>query len=182
MSADRVILDATAVRRCLRRLASQIVDGCPEDVPLALVGIRSGGVPLAHRLAGLIEQDEGERPIVGALDITLYRDDLYTGLESPTFGATELPTDLGGTGIVLVDDVLFTGRTIRAALGVIHDYGRPRWVRLAVLVDRTGRELPIQADYVGREIETTHSDNVVVTAGEVPDSTDRVEVHSRGAT
>jgi pyrimidine operon attenuation protein / uracil phosphoribosyltransferase len=175
----RRILDAVAVKRCLRRLASEIVDGCEAGVPLALVGIRKGGVPLAHRLADLIAQDEGERPAVGALDITLYRDDLYTGLESPTFGETELPDDLEGTGIVLVDDVLFTGRTIRAALGVLHDYGRPRWIKLAVLVDRGFRELPIQADFTGRVVETRREDKVVVIAGRAPGEDDVVRVEGR---
>ncbi|HCP48515.1 MAG TPA: bifunctional pyr operon transcriptional regulator/uracil phosphoribosyltransferase, partial [Deltaproteobacteria bacterium] len=107
-------------------------------------------------------------------DITLYRDDLYTGLEKPSFGETSLPFNMAGTGIVLVDDVLFTGRTIRAALGVIHDFGRPRWIRLAVAVDRGHRELPIQADYVGRKVETNLSDRVSVAAGDKADPSDAV--------
>ncbi len=158
---SRTILDGKAVARCLRRMASEIADAC--EGPIALVGIRSGGVPIAERLAELIADAEGEaaRPVVGAIDITLYRDDLYTGLESPTFGATELPADLEGHGIVLVDDVLFTGRTVRAALGEVHDYGRPRWVKLAVLVDRGWRELPIQADFVGRTVESERADKVI---------------------
>ncbi len=158
----RPILDDKSVSRCLRRMASEIVDATDEGDTIALVGIRSGGVPIAHRLADLIAAAEGSRPEVGAVDITLYRDDLYTGLEKPALGVTELPFDLEGTGIVLVDDVLFTGRTVRAALDVVHDYGRPRWIRLAVLVDRGHRELPIQADVVGRRIETELSDRVVV--------------------
>jgi len=141
---------------------------------LALVGIRRGGVPLANRLADLIEESEGARPRLGAIDITLYRDDLYTGLEKPSFGETSLPFNMAGTGIVLVDDVLFTGRTIRAALGVIHDFGRPRWIRLAVVVDRGHRELPIQADYVGRTVETELSDRVSVVAGDEAGGDDAV--------
>lgn len=158
----RPILDDNGVSRCLRRMASEILDATEGDESIALVGIRSGGVPIAERLATLMEAAEGRRPEVGKVDITLYRDDLYTGLEKPTLGVTELPFDLEGTGIVLVDDVLFTGRTVRAALDVVHDYGRPRWIRLAVLVDRGHRELPIQADVVGRRIETEIEDQVVV--------------------
>lgn len=176
---NRQILDAPAVRRCLRRMASEIVDGHTAGVPLALVGIRRGGVPLAHRLADLIALDEGDRPAVGAIDITLYRDDLYTGLESPKFGPTELPFELDGTGVVLVDDVLFTGRTIRAALGVVHDYGRPAWIKLAVLVDRGWRELPIQADYTGRQVQLERDDRVDVLAEREPSDDDRVVVRPR---
>jgi len=172
--ATRSVLEADGVRRCLRRLASEIVDGTEQGVPLALVGLRRGGVPLAERLANLIEDAEGVRPQVGAIDITLYRDDLYTGLEAPVFGQTELPFDIEGTGIVIVDDVLFTGRTTRAALGVVHDYGRPRWIKLAVLIDRGHRELPIQADFTGRVVESAREDRVTVVAGESPSSNDCV--------
>ena len=179
--ATRTVLDADGIRRCLRRLASEITDGTEQGVPLALVGIRKGGVPLAERLADLIAQDEGTRPEVGAIDITLYRDDLYTGLEAPVFGQTELPFDIGGTGIVLVDDVLFTGRTVRAALGVVHDYGRPRWIKLAVLIDRGHRELPIQADFTGRVVESNREDLVTVNAGAVPEASDHVTLQRGSA-
>ena len=179
-SPPRNVLDADGVRRCLRRLASEIVDASEPGVPIALVGVRKGGVPLAERLADLIEKDEGVRPLVGAIDITLYRDDLYTGLEAPIFGQTELPFDLEGTGIVLVDDVLFTGRTTRAALGVIHDYGRPRWIKLAVLVDRGHRELPIQADFTGRLVESSRSDRISVHAGTSPSESDCVTLEQGG--
>jgi len=162
---SRTILDEASIGRCLRRMASEIADAC--EPPIALVGIRKGGVPLADALADLIEEAEGQRPAVGAIDITLYRDDLYSGLETPSFGATELPQDLEQHGIVLVDDVLYTGRTVRAALGEVHDYGRPRWVKLAVLVDRGWRELPIQPDFVGRTIESQRSDKVIVTDARV---------------
>ncbi len=181
LSASQQILDGNGVRRCLRRMASEIVDVCPSDVPISLVGIRRGGVPLAERLADLIAEAEGARPSVGAIDITLYRDDLYTGLESPTFGETELPGDMEGTGIVLVDDVLYTGRTVRAAMGVVHDYGRPRWIKLAVLVDRGWRELPIQADFVGRTIKSERSDRIEVEAADSAGQSDRVVLHPGGA-
>jgi len=176
----REVLDSSGVERCLRRLASEIVDAMTDGETLALVGIRRGGVPLANRLADLIEETEGSRPRIGAIDITLYRDDLYTGLEKPSFGETTLPFDMAGTGIVLVDDVLFTGRTIRAALGVIHDIGRPRWIRLAVVVDRGHRELPIQADFVGRSVETQLSDRVRVAAGDKPGDDDAVYIETGG--
>ncbi len=174
------VLDAAALQRTLRRLATEIVEGCAEDGVdrIALIGIRSGGVPLAERIADLIASNEGTRPETGALDITLYRDDLYTGLESPTFGATELPVDLNGVGIVLVDDVLFTGRTIRAALGVVHDYGRPPWIKLAVLVDRGHRELPIQADFTGGVVPTGQADRIEVRADRDPADDDGVFLHA----
>ena len=165
---SKVILDGDGTQRTLRRLASQVVESVEDGGRLALVGVRRGGVPLAEKLAELIEEMTGSRPGLGAIDITLYRDDLYTGLEKPSFGATELPFGLDGACIVLVDDVLFTGRTVLAALGVLRDYGRPRWVKLAVLVDRGWRELPIQADFVGKEVQTARTDRVLVE----PDASD----------
>ena len=112
---------------------------------------------LAERLVALIEDAEGKRPPLGAVDITLYRDDVFTGLPRPEVGPTELPFRLAGVNIVLVDDVLFTGRTVRAALDALMDYGRPKQVQLAVLVDRGMRELPIAADYVGIQVESSES-------------------------
>ena len=179
MGSPRLILDARAIDRCLRRMASELIDQCPKDVPLALVGIRKGGLPLAERLAALVASMGEPRPELGAIDITLYRDDLLTGLERPTLGETELPFDLGASGIFLVDDVLFTGRTVRAALDAVHDYGRPRFIRLAVLIDRGHRELPIQADVVGRKIVTDLQDQVTVTAGAEPSREDHVTVEDR---
>ena len=177
---SKVVLDAAGVQRCLRRMASEIVDALEPGVPLLLVGIRRGGVTLAHRLAALISEAEGKAPRVGAIDITLYRYDLYTGLEKPSLGPTELPVDIEGCGIVLVDDVLYTGRTVRAALGVLHDFGRPRWIRLAALVDRGGRELPIAGDYVGRKVSAARGDKVVVQSGKEPQDDDRVWVEPGG--
>ena len=138
-------MNAIEVGRTLDRLATEIIEllGVPSDY--SLVGIVTGGHPVSERLADRIEVATGVRPATGTVDITLYRDDLYTGLEKPVLGETRLPFDLTGQDIVLVDDVLFTGRTVRAALDVLHDYGRPRSVKLAVLVDRGHRELPISA-------------------------------------
>jgi pyrimidine operon attenuation protein/uracil phosphoribosyltransferase len=160
--SERVILDGAATQRTLRRLASQVMESAQDGARLALVGVRRGGVPLAAKIADLIEAETGKRPDVGAIDITLYRDDLYTGLEKPSFGATDLPFELDGACVVVIDDVLFTGRTVLAALGVLRDYGRPRWVKLLVLVDRGWRELPIEAEFVGKTVETARTDKVLV--------------------
>jgi pyrimidine operon attenuation protein/uracil phosphoribosyltransferase len=146
-------------------MASEILERCGAPEDFALVGIWAGGHYVCERLAELIEQLEGRRPTTGSLDITLYRDDLYTGLEKPVLGETRLPFKVTGTRIVLVDDVLFTGRTVRAAMDEIWDYGRPEWIRLAVLVDRGHRELPFAADFVGRRLETQLADKVHVRMG-----------------
>lgn len=156
------VMDARAVERTIARMAHEIVEKAGDPRGFALVGVITGGLPLAERLADHIAAAEGHRPEVGHVDITLYRDDLYTGLEKPVLGETRLPQPLEQRGLVIVDDVLFTGRTIRAALGEIMDYGRPSWVKLAVLVDRGHRELPIAADVVGRDITTRREDKVVV--------------------
>jgi len=156
-------MNGVEVGRTLDRLATEMVEqlGIPTDY--ALVGIVTGGHPIAERLADRIEVSTGVRPQTGTVDITLYRDDLYTGLEKPVLGETVLPFTLTGQDIVLVDDVLFTGRTVRAALDVLNDYGRPRSVKLAVLIDRGHRELPIAADFVGRVMVTSKEDKVTVT-------------------
>lgn len=146
----------------LRRIASEIVERHGGVENLALVGIRTGGLYLAETLQGLILELEGQAPLLGAVDITLYRDDVFEGLPRPEIGVTELPFELAGVEVVLVDDVLYTGRTIRAALDALMDYGRPRLVRLAVLVDRGLRELPIRADFVGITTETSSAESVKV--------------------
>jgi len=174
----RVLADEAAVSRMLRRLASEIVEKAGGIGDLALVGIRTGGLHLAERLCALIEGVEGRRPPLGAVDITLYRDDVFRGLPRPEIGPTELPFDLEGVVVVLVDDVLFTGRTIRAALDALMDFGRPRAVRLAVLVDRGLRELPIQADHVGFQVDTTRDESVKVFLREAGQP-DRVVVRVR---
>jgi pyrimidine operon attenuation protein/uracil phosphoribosyltransferase len=148
--------------RSVARLAREITERLGDPGGFALVGIVTGGQVLARLLANAIEANESIRPMTGSLDITLYRDDLYTGLEKPELGETRLPFRVGGTAVVLVDDVLFTGRTVRAALDELWDYGRPRWIKLVLLVDSGHRELPIAADFVGRELTTEQADRVVV--------------------
>jgi pyrimidine operon attenuation protein/uracil phosphoribosyltransferase len=156
------IMDSAGISRALSRLASQIVERNVGTADLLLVGIRRRGVPLAERLADRIEQLEGQRPPTGQLDITLYRDDLSTVGPRPVVNRTDIPGDVTGRAIVLVDDVLYTGRTVRAALDELVDFGRPRRVELAVLVDRGHRELPVQADYVGKFVQTSSSEIVKV--------------------
>ncbi|MCC6749462.1 MAG: bifunctional pyr operon transcriptional regulator/uracil phosphoribosyltransferase PyrR [Deltaproteobacteria bacterium] len=162
----RQLMDDATLARVMRRLAHEIVEREGGVLDLVLVGIRTGGVHLAERLARLIEEAEGEQVPVGAVDITLYRDDLFAGLPRPEIGPTELPFRLSARKVVLVDDVLYTGRTVRAALDALNDYGRPRRVRLAVLVDRGLRELPVQADYVGLRVETEPFQTVKVRLSE----------------
>ena len=167
------VLDAEALRRTLRRLAHEVVEATQGVEGLVLVGIESGGAVIARRLAAEIEQIEGQRPALGSLDITLHRDDLNRrGLTTPR--PTQLP-DIDGRVVVLVDDVLFTGRSVRAAMDALNDYGRPRAVRLAVLVDRGHRELPIRADMVGKNLPTSRADDVRVLLQEV-DGRDAVVV------
>ncbi len=156
------VMNAAAMNRALSRLASQIVEKNKGTESLLLVGIRRRGVPLAERIADKIEQLEGVRPPTGQLDITLYRDDLSTVGPSPVVNKTDIPVDVTDSTIVLVDDVLYTGRTVRAALDELVDFGRPRKVELAVLIDRGHRELPIQADYVGKSLHTTDAEIVKV--------------------
>ena len=149
-----VLMDADGVRRVITRIAHEIVERNKGVENIMLVGIRTRGVPLAERVADEIEKIEKVRPPVGVLDITLYRDDLSTMAYQPVVRPTEMPVDIGGRTIILVDDVLFTGRTIRSALDALIDMGRPRSIQLAVLVDRGHRELPIRADYVGKNVPT----------------------------
>ena len=161
-------------------MAHEILEANDEVEELLLVGIHAGGVPLASRIADLIEQSEGVRPHVGEMDITLYRDDLYTGLERPVLGETRIPVGLKGRTVVLVDDVLFTGRTVRAALDELMDYGRPDRIQLAVLVERGHRELPIEANFVGRRMDTEKKDRVQVSVGEKASDNDGVRIERQG--
>jgi pyrimidine operon attenuation protein/uracil phosphoribosyltransferase len=160
MKLKSQVMDAAGIKRVISRLASEIVERNVGTSDLLLVGIRRRGVPLAERIADRIERLEGIRPPTGQLDITLYRDDLSTVGPRPVVNKTEIPIDVTDSTIVLVDDVLYTGRTVRAALDELVDFGRPRRVELAVLIDRGHRELPIQADYIGRELQT--ADNEIV--------------------
>jgi len=159
------ILGADDVHRSLRRIAHEIVERTGDDAGVVLVGIQTRGVPLAGRLADHLDEITGTRPPVGLLDIGLYRDDLASR-PTPTLARTDVPVDLDGRTVVLVDDVLFTGRTIRAALDALADLGRPRTIQLAVLVDRGHRQLPIRADYVGKNLPTSHDERVTVQVAE----------------
>ena len=161
----RDLADGVAVARMLRRIANEIVERHRGVADVALVGIRRGGLAIAEQLRDLIGDLEEQQPRLGAVDITLYRDDVFHGLPRPVIGPTELPFDLKGVSVVLVDDVLYTGRTVRAALDALMDYGRPKAVQLAVLIDRGHRELPIQADYVGLSAETAADESVKVVFG-----------------
>jgi len=157
------LMDATAVERALTRIAHEIIERNKSLDGLVLVGIHTRGVPLARRLAeklGAIERRQA--PAVGLLDINLYRDDLDRVGDHPVLRRTDIPFDLDRTVVVLVDDVLFTGRTVRAALEGIMDLGRPRWIQLAVLVDRGHRELPIRPDFVGKNMPTSRAELVEV--------------------
>ena len=175
----RAVADEGLIARMLRRMAHEIVERNGGAGGVALVGIRTGGLHLARRVQELIEGIEGTRPPLGAVDITLYRDDVFQGLPRPEIGPTELPFELHGVTVVLVDDVLFTGRTVRAALDALMDFGRPRAVQLAVLIDRGRRELPIRPDYVGLAIETGADESVKVQLTETGGE-DRVVVLARG--
>ncbi|MSQ42885.1 MAG: bifunctional pyr operon transcriptional regulator/uracil phosphoribosyltransferase PyrR [Chloroflexi bacterium] len=174
---EKQILDADGLRRALTRIAHEILErnGGPED--LILVGMRSRGAPLAHRLSSLISQFEGATVPVGELDITMFRDDLELRITRPAIQPTVIPRDLTGTTVVLVDDVLYTGRTVRAAMDALLSFGRARQIQLAVIVDRGHRELPIRADYVGKNLPTARHELVEVRLREV-DGIDEVILHS----
>ena len=171
----RLLLDEADLQRTLRRIAHEIVEKHPDLEQLALVGIYTRGVTLAERLAALIEQFSGVRPPTGALDISFYRDDLSTRAADPAVHASHLPFRLESYTVVLVDDVLYTGRTVRAAIEALFDYGRPQRVQLAVLCDRGHRELPFRPDYVGKNLPTAREERVNVRLEEI-DGTDGVTI------
>ncbi len=173
-------MDAGDVARALHRIAHEIIERNRGLDDVVLVGIHTRGVPLAYRLATALAEFGDAKVPVGALDIGLYRDDLA---RRPTIrlDATQVPTDIEDTAVVLVDDVLFTGRTVRAALDALADLGRPRVVQLAVLVDRGHRELPIRADYVGKNLPTARDERVRVRVEQI-DGTDGVWLEQEGAT
>jgi pyrimidine operon attenuation protein/uracil phosphoribosyltransferase len=162
-------MDADDLRRALTRIAHEIVERNAGTDGLVLVGVRSRGVPLAERLADLIAQHEGQRPPVGSLDITFYRDDLTRLAHAPIVKRTDAMPEIDGRTVVLVDDVLYTGRTVRAALDALTDHGRPAAVRLAVVVDRGHRELPIRPDHVGKNLPTAADEQVHVLLSETDD-------------
>ncbi|TEB17939.1 Bifunctional protein PyrR [Pelotomaculum sp. FP] len=167
------ILDQEGIRRSLTRIAHEIIERNKGTGNLVLIGIRRRGVPLAERLAERIKDIEGSSVPVGTLDITLYRDDLTTMAYQPLVRSTEVPFSVSGKTVVLVDDVIYTGRTIRAALDAVIDLGRPRVIQLAVLIDRGHRELPIRPDYVGKNVPTSRKEEALVKLNEI-DGEERV--------
>jgi len=173
--SGRQIMTADEIRRATTRLSHEIVEKQAGTAGLVLIGIQRRGVPLARRIAASILEHEGASIPVGALDITFYRDDLSMVAQQPVVKGTELPSAIDGRTIVLVDDVLYTGRTIRAAMDALVDFGRPQAIRLAVLVDRGHRELPIRADHVGKNVPTSREEIVRVHVEEI-DGEDAVEI------
>jgi pyrimidine operon attenuation protein/uracil phosphoribosyltransferase len=181
VSDSRVLVGADQLGRTVARIAHEIVERHADLDRLALVGIHTRGVPLAERLASLIEEFGGSRPSVGTVDIALYRDDVgVPGRTIPVVGETAFEFPVSERAIVLVDDVLFTGRTIRAAIDAVFDFGRPPLLQLAVLVDRGHRELPIRPDYVGKNLPTSRSERIAVRLVEI-DDVDEVTLESSGA-
>jgi pyrimidine operon attenuation protein/uracil phosphoribosyltransferase len=178
-SNQTTVLDARAFDRTLKRMADEIVEHNDGADGLVIVGIQRRGVQLADRIAAEIKSREGVDVARGALDITLYRDDLQTVGPRPVVGKTDLPWELDGKRVVIVDDVLYTGRTVRAALDELADFGRPARIALAVLVDRGGRELPIHADVVGKKVEVSPEQRVDVLVQEL-DGRDAVVVVPKG--
>jgi len=178
-TSPKTLLDEQAIAKSLRRIAHEIVEGNPDLARVALVGIHTRGVPLAHRLRRLIHEFTGEEIELGSLDITFYRDDVQVRAgeaprhPQPLVRATKLDFPLEGRTVVLVDDVLYTGRTIRAAIEALFDYGRPARVQLACLADRGHRELPIRPDYVGKNLPTSRDERIQVQLVEV-DEVDQV--------
>jgi pyrimidine operon attenuation protein/uracil phosphoribosyltransferase len=170
------IVDADGLRRIVTRVAHEIVERNKGVDDLVLMGIKRRGVPLAQRIAQRIAEFEGRTPAQGSLDITLYRDDLSTISHQPVVGpSSEIPVDVRGKVVVLVDDVLYTGRTVRAAMDALIDHGRPRAIQLAVVIDRGHRELPIRADYVGKNVPTSRREVIGVKLTEV-DGVDSVVI------
>lgn len=172
------VLDEQAIRRALTRVAHEIIEKNKGISDCVIVGIRTRGIYLARRLKERIEQIEGRSVSVGELDITLYRDDLTvkTADQEPLVKGSDIPENITNKKVILVDDVLYTGRTVRAAMDALVDLGRPAAIQLAVLVDRGHRELPIRADYVGKNIPTSNTEKVVVALEEV-DRIDEVTIH-----
>ena len=169
------IMDDAALGRALTRIAHEILERNRGAENVALIGIRRRGVPLAARIAEKMTAIEGTAPTVGEVDITFYRDDLTTRSEQPVLNATRIDFDVTGKDVVLVDDVIFTGRTVRAAMEAVFDLGRPHTVQLAVLIDRGLRELPFRPDFVGKNVPTRHSELISVNLREI-DGEDKVTI------
>lgn len=175
-----MILDEQAIRRALTRIAHEIIERNKGVEDSVLVGIKTRGIHLAKRLAERINQIEEKDIPVGELDITLYRDDLTTKTSDnePLVKGSDIPVDINNKKVILVDDVLFTGRTVRAGMDALMDFGRPSQIQLAVLVDRGHRELPIRADFVGKNIPTASTEKIVVELSEI-DNNDQVSIHEK---
>jgi len=173
MKEKAKILDQDGINRAIMRIAHEIIEKNKGTVGLCIVGIRNRGVHIAQRIAECIKKIEGKDILIGALDITLYRDDLALASGQPLVRKTEIDFDINDKNLVLVDDVLYTGRTIRAALDALIDFGRPKSIQLAALIDRGHRELPICADFVGKNIPTSNKETVEVHLTE-SDSSDEV--------
>jgi pyrimidine operon attenuation protein / uracil phosphoribosyltransferase len=180
MNEKAIVLDEQAIRRALTRIAHEIIEKNKGIEDCVLIGIRTRGIFIARRLAERISQIEGKEIQVGELDITLYRDDLTTKTidGDPLVKGSDIPVTITEKKVVLVDDVLFTGRTVRAAMDALVDLGRPSQIQLAVLVDRGHRELPIRADYVGKNVPTSLSEKIAVTLTEV-DGADQVSINDK---
>ncbi len=178
MEYKALLMDAAAMDRALTRIAHEILERNKGIADLCLIGIQRRGVPLANRIADKILAIEGHRPPVGILDITFYRDDLSTLHEHPVVNGTSLPFAIQDQRIILVDDVLYTGRTTRAAIEALFDCGRPQSIQLAILIDRGHRELPIRADYIGKNVPTARNEVVHVEIIEI-DGEDRVVLSER---
>ncbi|GAB4328802.1 MAG: bifunctional pyr operon transcriptional regulator/uracil phosphoribosyltransferase PyrR [Candidatus Zixiibacteriota bacterium] len=175
LTRSRTVMDSAAIRRAIERIAHEIVERNGGISNVQLIGIRSRGAPIAERIAEVLKRIENKSVQVGYLDISFYRDDLQHVAAQPMVQKTEILFDLSGKVVVLVDDVLYTGRTIRAALDALMDLGRPQAIQLAVLIDRGHRELPIRADYVGKNLPTAEDDQVIVNVKEL-DGADAVLV------
>jgi pyrimidine operon attenuation protein / uracil phosphoribosyltransferase len=181
MNKKTEILDEQAINRALTRIAHEILEKNKGGDDLVIVGIKTRGVPLARRIQEKIQHIEGLTVPIGDLDITLYRDDLAMAVESnePEIRGTDIPFDINNKKVILIDDVLYTGRTVRAAMDAVMDLGRPSQIQLAVLVDRGHRELPIRADYVGKNIPTSDKEIIVVQLNEVDDGTELVSIYEK---
>ncbi|WP_404450005.1 bifunctional pyr operon transcriptional regulator/uracil phosphoribosyltransferase PyrR [Sutcliffiella horikoshii] len=180
MAEKALILDEQAIRRALTRIAHEIIERNKGVEDSVLVGIKTRGIHLAKRLAERINQIEEKDIPVGELDITLYRDDLTTKTSDnePLVKGSDIPVDINNKKVILVDDVLFTGRTVRAGMDALMDFGRPSQIQLAVLVDRGHRELPIRADFVGKNIPTASTEKIIVELSEI-DNNDQVSIHEK---